>query len=160
MERTSSLFGALALALVAGSGVAGCGVEQYRQRLPAHDLAIRMVAADGADAAEVLPRLSGGTDEMLIVSREVVVDADHIRSVRLLDAADGTRVIVLDLDDAGRARLEEASRAHVGGRMAIVAGRRVIAAPTIRNPLTESEAFVQVPPESLEAAFAAVGRDE
>ena len=155
MDRTRSILAALALTLIAG-----CGVEQYRQRLPARDLAIRMVADEGADAAEVLPRLSGDAGEMLIVERAVVVDADHIRSVRLLDAADGARVIALDLDDVGRNRLEEASRAHVGGRMAIVAGGRVIAAPTIRNPLTESEAFVQVPPESLEAAFTAVGRDE
>ena len=138
--------------------IAGCGVEQYRERLPAPDLQIRMVAVDGEDA-EILPRASGDASEMLPIARAVIVDADHIRHVRLLDAADGSRVLVLDLDDVARARLEEASRAHVGGRLAIVARGRVIAAPTIRNPLTESEAYVAVPAAALESSFAAISAD-
>lgn len=149
---------AIAWAL-AGTALAGCGVEQYRERLPALDLEIRFVASDGADA-EVLPRFSGPADEMLPIERAVVVDADHIRHVRLLDAAEGRRVLVLDLDDVGRARLDEASRAHIGGRLAIVAGGRVIAAPTIRNPLSEGEAYVALPAEDLEGAFRAMTRDE
>lgn len=137
--------------------IAGCGVEQYRERLPAPTLEIRMVASDATDA-EVLPRMGGPGDEMLPIERAVVVDAEHIRHVRLLDSAEGQRVIVLDLDDVGRARLEEASRGHIGGRMAVVVGGRVIAAPTIRNPLTESEAYIAVPEPVLEPAFDAMGR--
>lgn len=137
--------------------IAGCGVEQYRERLPAPDLQIRMVARDGEEA-EVLPRASGDATEMLPIARAVIVDADHVRHVRLLDAADGSRVLVLDLDDVARARLEEASRAGIGRRLAIVAGGRVIAAPTIRNALTESEAYVAVPEAALEASFDALGR--
>lgn len=118
-----------------------------------------MVASDGAEA-EVLPRLGGDTSEMLAVERLVVVDADHIRSVRLLDSAEGVRVLVLDVDDLGRTRLEEASTANIGGRMAIVAEGRVVAAPTIRNPLTEGEVFVAVPAEDLERAFDAISTAE
>jgi preprotein translocase subunit SecD len=147
---------AMRLAVLAlACSIAGCGVETYRERPPSPDLSIRMVATDGEDA-EVLPRFSGPADELLPIVRRPIVEAAHIRHVRLLDSADGTRVIVLDLDDLGRAQLEEASRAHIGGRMAIVAGGRVIAAPTIRNPLTESEAYVAVPPASLEGAFSAM----
>jgi preprotein translocase subunit SecD len=146
--------GALVLVLLSGCRF---GVEQYLQRSPAEDLSIRMVADDPGAEAELLPRLSG--DENLAVETAEVISARHVRTVRLLDAADGSRVIVIDLDDAGRVRLAEASTARAGGRMAIVAGGRVIAAPTIRTPLTEGEAYVSVPPESLEAAFAAMSRE-
>lgn len=79
--------------------------------------------------------------------------AEHIRHVRLLHATDGARVWVLDLDDTGRARLAEASLGRVGERLAIVAGGRIVAAPTITNPLTEGEAYIVVPPAALERAF-------
>jgi preprotein translocase subunit SecD len=145
----------LALAVIAGALSAGCGVESYRQRPPAPDLEIRWVATNGEDA-EVLPRLSGDTSEMLAVERAVVVGAEEILHVRLLDGADGTRVIVIDLSDAGRARLEEASRDRIGRRLAIVADGRVIAAPTITTALTEGEAYVQVPASALSRAYDAM----
>ncbi len=137
------------------ASIAGCGVESYRQRAPAPDLSIRMVATDGQQA-EILPRFFGTDGEMLPIVAASVVSAEHIVHVRLLDAADGDRVLVLDLDDVGRARLEEASRGNIGGRMAVIAGGRVIAAPTIRNPLTDSEAFISVPAENLGGAFDAM----
>lgn len=132
--------------------IAGCGVETYRERAPAPDLTIRMVAVDGQEG-EVLPRAVGQDVEMLAIARAIVVDSDHIRHVRLLDAADGSRVLVLDLDDIGRDRLREASQANIGGRIAVVAGGRIIAAPTIQNALTENEAYIAVPRASLEEAF-------
>lgn len=135
------------------------GVETYRERGPAPSLAIRMVAAEGREG-EVLPRWSGDTSEMLAIEHGVVVGAEHIRHVRLLDAADGSRVLVLDLDDTGRARLAEASSLHLGRRLAIVVDGRIVAAPTIRNALTEGEAYVQVPPGDLERAFAAMSAAE
>ena len=133
--------------------LASClGVETYRERGPAPSLAIRMVAAEGREG-EVLPRWSGDTSEMLAVEPGVVASAQHIRHVRLLDAADGSRVLVLDLDDTGKARLAEASSLGIGRRLAIVVDGRIVAAPTIRNALTEGEAYVTVPPEELERAF-------
>ena len=71
----------------ASAALPGCGVETYRERGPAPDLSIRMVATDGQEA-EVLPRAFGDDGEMLPIARAVVVDADHIRHVRLLNAAD------------------------------------------------------------------------
>ncbi|AKF02906.1 SecDF P1 head subdomain-containing protein [Sandaracinus amylolyticus] len=128
------------------------GVEQYRERPPAPSLAIRMVAVEGAEG-EVLPRWSGETDELLAVEHGVVVESRNIRHVRLLEAADGSRILVLDLDDTGRSRLHEASTLHVGRRLAIVVDGRIVAAPIIRTPLTEGEAYVAVPEPDLERAF-------
>ena len=138
---------ALALALFA------CGVEQYRQRAPAPDLSIRLVAAEGADS-ELVPRLDGG--DAVAVARTAVVGAEHIVHVRLLHAADGQRVLVLDLDATGRDRLREASTGHAGERVAIVAGGRVVAAPTIRNELADAEIFVAVPRAIVGRAFDAM----
>lgn len=151
----------LRFGLALAVAISGCGVERYRERLPAPDLQIRMVALDGEDA-EILPRASGcalvprsgcAAAATLPIARAVIVDAEHIRHVRLLEAGDGSRVLVLDLDDVARGRLEEASRARVGARLAIVARGRVIAAPTIRTALTESEAYVAVPLDELESSF-------
>ena len=135
------------------------GVETYREGGPAPSLAIRLVA-DEENGGEVLPRWSGDTSEMLAVEPGIVVGAEHIRHVRLLDAADGSRVLVLDLDDEGRARLHETSAASIGRRLAVVVGGRVVAAPTIRNVLTEGEAYVTVPPAELERAFEAMSAPE
>lgn len=131
------------------------GVEQYRETLPSQDLAIRFVADDAHPAETTLPRL--GTDEAIAIASGTVVDHAQIEHVRLLDAAEGQRVIVLVLRDEGRDRLREATTEAAGRRLAIIAGGHVIAAPTVRGPLTESEAYVSVPREQLETAFAAMG---
>lgn len=149
----------LAVAAIAWLLPACLGVETYRERGPAPSLSIRMVAEEGREG-EVLPRWSGETSEMLAVERGEVVSAQHIRHVRLLDAADGSRVLVLDLDDTGRARLAEASSLGIGRRLAIVVEGRIVAAPTIRNALTEGEAYVQVPPDDLERAFQVMSAPE
>lgn len=147
-------------AVLAALALTAClGVETYRERPPARSLSIRMIATDG-DEGEVLPRWSGETEEMLVVERGVVVASENIRHVRLLEAADGSRVLVLDLDDTGRDRLAEASATHIGRRLAIVVEGRIVAAPTIRNVLTEGEAYVAVPPADLELAFEALTRAE
>jgi len=137
------------------TSVAGCaqafGVEHYREGLPASDLAIRFVADDRHAAETTLPRI--GTDEPIAIAAGTVVEAAQIEHVRLLDAAEGNRVIVIVLRDPGRDRLREATTDATDRRIAIVAGGHVIAAPTVRGPLTESEAYVSVPEESLESAF-------
>jgi preprotein translocase subunit SecD len=143
---------ALGLAVVAGCG--GFGVEQYREGAAASDLAIRFVADDTHPAETTLPRI--GTEEAIGIAAGTVVSATQIEHVRLLDAADGGHVIVIVMLDAGRDRLREATTDATGRRLAIVAGGHVIAAPTIRNALTENEAYVSVPAEHLEAAFTAM----
>lgn len=144
------------LLLMSSSASLGCGVETYRERLPVEDLSIRLVS--DRDGAVMVERLGEG--DALSVLPTAIVSAEHIRHVRLLDSAEGTRILVLDLDDRGRDRLHEASRAHVGERLAIIASGRVVAAPTIRGPLTESEANIAVPLDLLEAAFEAMGAPE
>lgn len=138
------------LALVAGCGSA-FGVEHYREGLPSTDLAIRFVADETHEAETTLPRL--GSEEPIGLSAGTLVRAEQIEHVRLLEAAEGGRVIVLVLRDEGRDRLREATTEAAGRRLAIVAGGHVIAAPTVRGPLTESEAYVAVPEPELETAF-------
>jgi hypothetical protein len=153
--RASNRAAALAWPAVLGL-VAACGVETYRERLPARDLSLRWVATSGGEGVDTLPhRGRAGT---LAVERAVVVDADHIRHVRLLDGADGQRVIVLETDDVGQARLRAASETHPGRRLAVVAGGRVVSAPTVRGPLTEREVHVSGPPDEIEETFGRLSR--
>lgn len=132
----------------------GCGVEQYREALPDPSLSVRFVADGEASDAEVLERWDEG--DALAVERSVVVGPEHVDHVQLLESGDGARIIVLDLSDVGRERLREATTARVGARLAIVAGGRVVAAPTIREPLTEGEAYVTVDVAHVERAFDAL----
>lgn len=146
----------VALLTVVGASGPGCGVERYRQARPSASLAVRFVA-EGAEAsadAELLERWDGSSP--LAVERAVVLGAEHIEHVQLLETGEGPRVIVLDLSDVGRERLREATTARAGARLAIVAGGRVVAAPTIREPLTEGEAYVRVEAAHVERAYAAL----
>lgn len=145
--------GLLALALFSTPGCASAfGVEHYTEGLPASDLAIRLAADDAHAAETTLPRLDAPGDELGIAAG-TIVSAEQIEHVRLLEAAEGGRVIVIVLRDEGRDRLREATADAAGRRLVIVAGGRVIAAPTVRGPLTESEAYVSVPADQLEVAF-------
>ena len=52
--------------------------------------------------------------------------------------------------------LLEHAAAVFGDRLAIVAGGRIVAAPTIREPLTEGEAYVSVAQDDVERVFDAL----
>ena len=65
-------------------------------------------------------------------------------------------MIVIVLRDAGRDRLREATTDAAGRRIAIVVGPHVIAAPTVRGPLTDSEAYVAVPARDVQRAYEAM----
>jgi|GEM_PF-3114457 preprotein translocase subunit SecD len=134
--------------------LAACGVETYRQARPSAEVAIRFVADDVTRAGETLPRWGEG--EPIAVGGADVVGAEHIEHVQLYETGEGRRLIVLDLSEIGRTRLREATTERVGARLAIVVAGRVVATPTLREPLTEGEAFVRVDPEHVEAIFAAM----
>jgi hypothetical protein len=134
--------------------VAGCGVETYREAPPAPSIAIRFVADDVTTAAETLPRW--GTGEPVAVGGSDLIGAEHVDHVQLYETGEGERILVIDLTDVGRTRLREATTARVGARLAIVADGRVVATPTLREPLTEGEAYVRVAPEHVEAVFDAM----
>lgn len=143
-------------ALCVSTAIPACGVERYREALPDITLSLRFVAEGAASDAEVLARWDEG--DSLAVEHAVVIGPEHVEHVQLLEAAEGPRVIVLDLSDVGRERLREATSARVGARLAIVAGGRIVAAPTIREPLTEGEAYVVVDASHVERAFDALSR--
>lgn len=139
------------------TSVAGCGVETYREGLPAPSIAIRFVADDVTTAEETLPRWGSG--EAVAVGGPDVIGAEHVDHVQLYETGEGERILVLDLTDVGRTRLREATEGRVGARLAIVVEGQVVATPTLREPLTEGEAYVRVPPEHVEAVFEAMAAD-
>ncbi len=135
--------------------LAGCGVETYRQAPPDPSLSMRFVADGEAPVAMSLPRYDDGA--IVPLEGSTLIEASHVDHVQLYETGDGERLIVIDLNDVGRERLREGTTARVGARLAIIAGDRVIAAPEIREPLTEGEAYVRVPVADVEAVWAALG---
>ena len=132
-------------------------METYREARPDPGVAIRFVADDATAAAETLPRW--GSEEPVAVGGADVVGAEHIEHVQLYETGEGRRLIVLDLSEIGRTRLREATTERVGARLAIVVAGRVVATPTLREPLTEGEAFVRVDAAQVDAIFAAMTED-
>lgn len=144
---------ALGCGLVLG-GLVGCGVETYREAAPDPSLCLRFVAEGDAPIASALPRYDDG--ELIPLEAAVLIEASHIEHVQLYETGEGARLVVIDLNDVGRVRLREGTTARVGARLAIIAGDRVLAAPVIREPLTEGEAYVRVPVAEVEAVWAAL----
>lgn len=137
--------------------IAGCGVETYREGPPAPGIAIRFVADDTSTASETLPRWGEG--EPVAVTGVDLIGAEHVDHVQLVETGDSGRLLVLDLTDVGRSRLREATTDRVGARLAIIVEGRVVATPTLREPLTEGEAYVRVAPEHVDAVFEAMRAD-
>lgn len=145
---------ALTIATLAVSACGGFGVEQYREAEPRSTLELRRVAAADRADAERLPRLE--SDELVPLEPGAVLRAEHVAHVQLLESGEGERLVVLQLHDAGRERLREATSSDEGRRLALVADGRVIATPTVRGTLDQSEIAVRVPRAHVEAAYAAL----
>lgn len=143
--------GLFALGLFACGGL---GVEQYREAEPRETLELRRVATEGRVDVEVLPRLDGSGDASL--EPGAILRAGHVAHVQLVEGADGVRLLVLQLRDEGRVRLREATAGETDRTLALVAGGRVVATPTVRGALDQNEIAVRVPSDQVEAAYAAL----
>ncbi len=130
----------LALGLLALAGCGGLGVERYREARPSPSLEVRRVAREERPGVEHLARLDGGA--AVALEPGVVLRASHVTHVELVERAEGGSLVVLALDEEGRARLEEASS---GGRaLALVVDGRVVSTPTARGSLAEGEITLSV----------------
>lgn len=144
----------IAVSLAALTACGGLGVEQYREAEPRSSLELRRVAAADRADAEHLPRLDG--DGTVALEPGAVLRASHVAHVQLLESGEGERLLVLQLLDEGRDRLREATATDEGRRLALVADGRVIATPTVRGELDQSEIAIRVPRAHVEAAYAAL----
>lgn len=117
----------------------GCGVGTYRAGQVSGELQVRLVAEDSGE-----PVRRWFSDEVMGLEDAVLLDATHVREVHLEERPDGVRHIVLHLTDEGAEALSDATTAHQGRRLAIVVEGRIVAAPTIREPITTGEAHVTV----------------
>lgn len=138
-----------AIALMLG---AGCGVGTYRAAHVTGEMQMRLVAEASGE-----PVGRWFSDEVLALEDAVFLDASHVREAHLENRPDGARHIVLYLRADGAERLAEATRTHEGRRLAIVVDGRVVAAPTIREPITTGEAHITVDGD-IEQVFEALTR--
>lgn len=91
---------------------------------------IRLIVADG-EAGEALPD-PADANQTLLVSRDVIADAEDLAAVAAATNDDGTRGILIILTPAGGDRLELVTRENIGRRLAIVLEGEILIAPTIR----------------------------
>lgn len=145
---------AVAVALAALPACGGLGVEQYREAEPRASLELRRVAAEDRADAESLPRLVG--DGVVRVEPGAILRASHVAHVQLVEGADGTRLLVLQLRDEGRERLREATAHDEGRTLALVSDGRVVATPSVRGALDQNEIAVRIEPAQADRAYAAL----
>lgn len=144
----------IAVSSMAIAACGGFGVEQYREADPRSSLELRRVVGPDTADAEHLPRLHG--EGTVALEPGAVLRASHVAHVQLLESGDGERLLVLQLRDEGRARLREATARDDGHQLALVADGRVIATPTVRGVLDQSEIAVRIERARARAAFAAL----
>lgn len=145
------LAGMLLLGLPACGGL---GVEQYDEAPAASSLELRFVAEGDQTVALSLPRLGGAEGEVVALEGGVVLRASHLASVQLVLGAHRQRVILLQLNDAGHERAYEATREGAGRRLAVIADGQVLAMPTLRGPLVETEIAIEVPQPMVARTYA------
>jgi len=93
---------------------------------------------DASLAAELLPDAQGPTNQqMLRVSKEVILDASHIESATLRQEDADRKEILVWLDAAASQKLAQATEGRLGERLAIIWNGRVINAPVIRAPIRQ-----------------------
>ena len=141
--RSVTLIGLLVAAFVATVGILEASAQQSETR-PAttrssNAFQIRLiVTADetGEPLADPLDK-----SKTLLVSRDVVANADDLAAVGALTRDDGTRGILIVLTKAGGDRLQVVTGENIGRRMAIVLEGEILIAPTIRAEVTDNIAI-------------------
>ena len=132
----------------------GLGVERYDEAPAASSLELRFVAEGDQTVALSLPRLGGAEGEVVALEGGVVLRASHLANVQLVLGAHRQRVILLQLNDAGHERAYEATREGAGRRLAVIADGQVLAMPTLRGPLVETEIAIEVPQPMVSRTYA------
>jgi preprotein translocase subunit SecD len=100
--------------------------------------------------------LADGAD-LWYLAPEVLLD-QSLFAVATAQPGDGeTWVVDVSMTAAGRERLAELTREHVGERLGMVVDGRLVTAPVIRAPLTEGRALIVGSFDATEARRIAAG---
>lgn len=138
-------------AFFACSSCGGLGVERYVEAVPGPSLELRFVAAADRTDGEPLPR--AWSAETVLLEPGAVLRAPHVARVQLLESGAGERLLVLVLHEEGRARLREATTEASGRRLALVAGGRVLATPSVSGPLDQREVAIRIAEAHVDRVF-------
>ena len=75
---------------------------------------------------------------LLYLHPETVVGNDDVAQTWVVEAAAGEYAVGVQFLPEGAARLKQASEAHTGRPMAVLIDGRVVMAPTVRSPMSDS----------------------
>ena len=104
-------------------------------------LALRGVVAANTPGAEHLP--AAGEPNGLWLEREVVADETHLTIARATTGQGNYPAISIRFDGVGARRIGAFTNAHVGQRMAVVVGGKILTAPMIQSPITGGSLLIE-----------------
>lgn len=106
------------------------------------DIRARRVPA-GEDIIEQSPSIAGAPPPPLAVYRDVIVSGDRIADAQqALDQRIGGWNVVIRFDGRGAAQFADVTTTHVGRRLALVLGDRVLSAPYVMDPILGGEVVI------------------
>lgn len=102
---------------------------------------VRLEASDRAPEATQLPYLCQGG--MCAVSPQVFLDERDVRGASLLQEGESQGLLVLEFNDAGKAKLNILTRSNLGRRMVFVQDSRVLGTLLIDRPWEKGRVELQ-----------------
>lgn len=134
MNRSASgIYAAAALLLI----VSGCAGTRQQSTSPVALFSLRLAHETQAPGTQRMETAESG--EAYFVAEEVVISDEHIETARVVETATGLNVF-LRLTDEGVSRLRDSTRSHLGQRLAILVGSRLMKAPVIAAEIRSSDA--------------------
>jgi preprotein translocase subunit SecD len=80
----------------------------------------------------------GNSGRLIYLHPEIVVNNDDIAESSLVDEGGGRVAIAVRFEPAGAERMRQATKGHIGRPLAILIDGRVVMAPTLRGPVSDS----------------------
>lgn len=103
-----------------------------------------------------------GEAEKLHIQKGALLDSSAIEDANAMNDPYAGHLIHVNFTDDGTKRFAEATRAHVGKRLAILIDGKILSAPTVREPITNGSAqisgFGKEEAEKIAALLKAVTR--
>jgi preprotein translocase subunit SecD len=126
---------ALALATI---GVVALGFLPWMQGTAVH-AAVRFEVrlAEEQPVPGLIVAQIGNSDRLIYLHPEIIVNNDDIAESSVVDQGAAV-AIALKFEPAGAERMRQATQGHVGRPMAILIDGRVVMAPTLRGPVSDS----------------------
>lgn len=135
--------------------ISGCAAAVHQSEQPEPFIRIRLAQEAEAPGSRRMEQVGSG--QAYFIAAEDVITDEHIQTARAIETATGLNVNIR-LTDEGTARLRETTARHMGERLALLVGSRLMSAPVIRAELGSPTATMglTLPPDEARSVAAAI----